>query len=313
MSNTVENPVPADPVKKVKDTDGKDINGTFISKDQEIVYYISFKNTASLEKEVQIKDKIPDGMSFVSADNGGSEKNNEVTWKMNFKPGEEKQVSFRVKAGSEGKTYINQAGVIIDGINITTNKVENWVPVKPKKEVKQNGISADGKDISDGETVTYYITVKNTSSKPADIRVEDQVSKYLEIKSMSDDGKNDNNLITWKLKAVPAGETKIVSFTAKAKGEDESHKVPNTAYMTIGEEKLETNEVNIRIPAVKRLEVLGEKMTPVIEQQAVSPNSGVLGERIVPTGDGSNIIALILVAMCALAGIVIVRIKNVQK
>ena len=48
--------------------------------------------------------------------------------------------------------------------------------------VKQNGVSADGKDIADGETVDYYITVKNTSSKQADITVEDQVSKYLEIK-----------------------------------------------------------------------------------------------------------------------------------
>ena len=311
MSNTVENPVPGDPVKKVKDTDGKDINETFISKDQEIVYIISFKNNASSEKEVQIKDKIPEGMSFVSADNGGSESNNEINWKMNFKPGEEKTGKLRVKAGSEGKTYVNQASVIADGISLTTNKVENWVPENPKKEVKQNGVSADGKDIADGETVDYYITVKNTSSKQADITVEDQVSKYLEIKNISDEGKNDENLITWKLKAVPAGETKIVSFTAKARGKDESHQVPNTADMTIGEKKLRTNEVNIRIPAVKRLEVSGETLTPSIIQPEVSPNSGVLGERKVPTGDSSNIIALILVALSALAGIVIVRIRNV--
>lgn len=311
MSNTVENPVPGDPVKKVKDTDGKDINETFISKDQEIVYIISFKNNASAEKEVQIKDKIPEGMSFVSADNGGSESNNEINWKMNFKPGEEKQVSFRVKAGSEGKTYVNQASVIADGISLTTNKVENWVPENPKKEVKQNGVSADGKDIADGETVDYYIIVKNTSSKQADITVEDQVSKYLEIKNISDEGKNDENLITWKLKALPAGETKIVSFTAKAKGKDESHQVPNTADMTIGEKKLRTNEVNIRIPAVKKMEVPDEITVPSIVQPEVSPNSGVLGERKVPTGDSSNIIALILVALSAFAGIVIVRIRNV--
>ncbi|MBR1524334.1 MAG: DUF11 domain-containing protein [Lachnospiraceae bacterium] len=312
MSNTVENPVPSDPVKKVKNTKGKDINETFVEKDQELIYYISYKNPASSEKKIQIKDEIPKGMKYISADSGGSVKNNEVIWKLTLKAGEEKQVSFKVKAESEGKTYINQATVVTDGISLVTNKVENWVPEKPEKEVKQNGVSVDGKDISDGETVIYYVTVKNTSSEATDIKIEDEISKYLDVKSVSDGGTYNNGSITWKLKAIPAGETKTVNFTAKAKGDSESHKVPNTAYMTIGDKKLSTNEVTINIPAVKRLEVLGEKITPAAEPE-VSPNSGVLGERKVPTGDGSNIIVLILVAMCAFAGIVLVRIRNVQK
>lgn len=312
MSNTVDNYVPADPIKKVKNKEGRDINETFIEKDQEITYSISFKNIAAREADIQIKDKIPDGMSFISADNGGLMKNNEVTWDLKFKAGEEKQVSFKVKAASEGKTFINQAGVVADGISLVTNKVENWTSEKPKKEVKQGGVSVDGKDISDGETVTYYVTTKNSSSKPADMRIEDQVSEHLEIKSMSDGGTDDNNLITWNLSKVPAGETKIVSFTAKAKGDEDSHKVPNTAYVTINSMKLATNEVIINIPAVKKLEVLGEKMAPAVTQE-VSPNSGVLGERKVPTGDGSYIMVLLLIAMCAFAGIVIVRVKNVQE
>ncbi len=312
MSNTVDNYVPEDPIKKVKNTDGKEIDKTFIEKDQKIIYAITFKNISAKEANINIKDKIPDGMSFISADNGGAMKNNEVTWSLKFKAGEEKQVSFSAKASSEGKTFINQANVTVDGINLVTNKVENWTPEKPKKEVKQGGVSVDGKDISDGETVTYYVTAKNTSSKPADMRIEDQVSEYLEIKSISDGGVNNKNLITWNLSKIPAGETKIVSFTAKTKGDEDPHKVPNTAYVTINKMKLATNEVVINIPAIKKLEVLGEKMTPAVVQE-VSPDSGVLGERKVPTGDGSYIIVLLLIAMCAFAGIVIVRVRNVQK
>lgn len=312
MSNTVDNYVPADPVKEVKDTKGKDINETFVQKDSEVVYHISFKNQASSEKEITIKDRIPEGMKFVSADNGGKQKNKEVTWALKFKAGEEKKVSFKVKVASEEKTYINQANVIVDGLNLVSNKVENYSAIKPVKEVKQNGASVDGKDIPDGETVTYYITVKNTSTKKTDILIEDQVSEHLEIRAQSDGGTYEKNLITWKLKAVPAGETKTVNFTAVTKGESESIKVPNTAYVTIDGKKTATNEVNINIPAVKKIEVSGVPGSPVPEQE-VSPNTGVLGERMVPTGDGSYIIALLLMAMCAFAGIVIVRIKNVQK
>lgn len=309
MSNTVNNPVQDDPVKKVKDLKGRDINGKFIEKDQEIIYSIGIKNASSEDKNVQIKDSIPEGMSFISAENGGTVKNGTVSWNTVLKAGEEKQVGFKVKAVKEGRQYINQAKVIMDGVEMTTNKVENWTLQKPKKEVKQKGVSIDGKDVSSGENIDYYITVKNTSSKTADIRIEDRLPDHLEVISIDNEGRKENGTITWYLKEVPAGESKAVRFTAKIKGEADPVKIVNKAYMTIGDRKLETNETTVNVPAVRKIEVLGEKISPLIKHETASANS-VLGERKIPTGDRGDILVFLLVAMCAFAGIVVVRIKN---
>ena len=73
--------------------------------------------------------------------------------------------------------------------------------------------------------------------------------------------------------------------------------------------KLETNETTVNVPAVRKIEVLGEKISPLIKHETASANS-VLGERKIPTGDRGDILVFLLVAMCAFAGIVVVRIKN---
>lgn len=308
MSNKVDNPVQEDPKKSILDSKGKEINNTIIKKGQEITYKITFKNVSSTEKTVTIKDKIPEGMDYISADNGGELKDGEILWEIKLASKEEKQVSFKAKPATDDRTFINQATVSMDGLNYPTNKTENWTLKKPAKEVKQNGISVNGKSIPKGETVTYYITVKNPASKKMDIKIEDKVSDHLEILSISDGGKEDDNNISWNLEGVSPGGSRVVTFEAKTKGDEDSHEVKNTAYMTVGNVKFSTNEVSIKIPAVKRMEVKGDTAPPV---QEVSPNSGVLGERKVPTGDDSNILALILTALCALAGLVIVRVKNV--
>ena len=309
MSNTVNNPVQEDPVKKVTDKENRDINGKFIEKDQEIIYSIAIKNASTEEKNIQIKDRLPEGMSFISAENGGYMKDGTVSWNAVLKPGEEKQVSFKAKALYEGRIFTNQASVIMDGAELLSNKVENWTVQAPKKEVKQNGISVDGKDINSGESVDYYISVKNTSSKAADIKIEDKIPDHTEVVGKDNEGKIENGTLTWNLKDVPAGETKVVRFSAKIKKDAEAVKITNKACMTIGDKRLETNEVCIKIPAVRKTEVLGNKIIPFIKNETASENA-VLGERKLPTGDSSNILILLLVAMCAMAGIMIVRIKN---
>ncbi len=309
MSNTVNNPVQGDPVKTVKDSDGKDIDKTFIEKGQEIKYSISSKNVSSEEKRIEIKDDIPEGMSFLSADNGGIVNGKTVCWDLLIKPGEEKAVSFKVKVDQEGKTFINQAKVTLDGIGMLTNTVENWSIQSPKKDVKQNGISVDGRDIPNGESVTYYITVKNTSNKTADMKVEDKIPEHLEVISMDNGAIAEDSVIIWKMQNVPAGETRTVGFTAKVKGDQEPQEVSNKAYLMIGDKKLSSNEVKIKIPAVKKIEILGETVKP-LNNTETPPDRGSLGERKVPTGDRQNILVWILIAMCAFAGIVVVRIKN---
>lgn len=309
MSNTVKNPVLGDPVKTVCDLNGNDINGQFIERDQELVYSILFTNTASEEKSIQITDIVPEGMEYISADNGGNIQHDTVIWELIVKPGEEKKVSFRAKAQKAGCTYVNQAKVVCDGTNMLTNKVENWTIQPPVKEVKQNGQTIDGGEVTSGDNVDYFISVKNTSSKPADIKIEDKIPEHLEVTQIGNEGKNENGVLCWNLRAVPSQETREVKFTAKVIGDEESLVVSNKATMSIGEKRADSNEAVIKVPAVRKIEVLGEKLIPDIIQKK-NTEQGVLGERKIPTGDSSDIMALILIAMCSLAGIIIVRIRN---
>ncbi len=297
---------PEAPVKKVLDKNGEFINEKLVSVGDILTYEISFKNPLSQKAEVVITDSIPEFTEFQSATDGGTRNDNTVVWQLSVDPSSERSVRMNVKVleSAEGKVISNYAMMDIAGVKLMSNTVKNPLPAAPLKRVTRSGDSIDGQEVAAGETVTYRITVKNTSFTEQDIKVEDSVSDHLQIRDISDDGKSDGNKISWLISGIPAGETRTVDFTATTKGGDYPQTVPNVAYMMIGSQKLPSNKVSITIPAVAKNEVLGEQLPPV-----VTPDSDVLGERNVPTGDNSNVLVLILTAMCAFAGIIIVRIK----
>lgn len=301
---------PDDPIKTVTDPSGRAIDRTFVTTGQEMIYSISFKNNTSVARTYTIKDTLPSGVEYVSADNGGVLSKGEIIWTVNASAGEEKKVSFRVKAVSEGSSCVNRAYVAVNGIESVTNKVENWVLEKPGKEVKQNGISIDGRNISGGELVTYYITVKNPASVNADIRITDSIPEYLEVKSVSNGGKKENKTLIWELLSVRANESITVSFTAEVQGGEDTREIKNTADVFFGDKHMKTNETLIKVPAVKKLTVLGEKKAPEEIIYETSDNTGVLGERKVGTGDSSKILVFILIAMCAAAGIEVIKMRQ---
>ena len=168
--------------------------------------------------------------------------------------------------------------------------------------------SVDGRNLSGGETVEYRITVKNPAAVPADIRITDVLSEYLEVKSISDGGRTENGSLIWELPDVRAKETVAVSFTASVKGGDEARKIVNNAKVSIDGLDQMTNDTTIYVPPIKTLRILGEKKSP--EPVSVNKNTGVLGERKVATGDRSYILVFILLAMCALAGIEVIKVKR---
>jgi uncharacterized repeat protein (TIGR01451 family) len=308
MSNTVNNTIPIDPVKTVTDPDGNNIDGTFLVIGQEVIYGIAVKNNSTVDLDYTIKDKLPGGMEFICADNAGKYNGGEIIWNIRIAAGEEKKVSCRAKTIAEGVVCINQASVVSEGIESVTNKVENWVLEKPKKEVKQNGASIDGKNLSDGEIADYSITVKNPSSRPTDIRISDKLPEYLEIKSISDGGRSENGVLEWDLHDVGPKETVTVSFTAAVKGGEEDRDIVNSATISIGDRNLISNETTLHVPEIKKLKVLGEKKSP--EPVSINRETGVLGERKISTGDGSSVLVFVLLAMCAFAGLEIIKVRR---
>ena len=352
-SNETSNPVPLDPVKTVSDKDGKDINENYISKHQEIIYQISLTNTSKEEKNYTVTDSLPNGMVLVNADNDGKLTDNTISWAFTLAPGGSKTVKMTVKAMNEDTRYVNQAFVHVDGIKLSTNTVENWTPIKPKKDVTQNGVSMDGKKVFDKDTVEYHITVKNSSSMTSNIRVEDQISPYLDVQAISESGKMDKNVITWEIRDVPPGGTHVVGFTAKVRGGEKEVTIENTAKMSVNNITLDTNNTKLTVPVGHLLEVYTSKMIPDLftivndpkgektdvtepmveikkdepvkenknepvpvsytEPKTVSSNTGVLGQRKVGTGDRSMLMIYLLLIMCAISGIMVLKLKNVNR
>ncbi len=153
-TNTTHNPPYG---KSVTDTNGQDIDGDHGFKvGDTLVYHIRFHNNAMDENgnfvpaDVTVTDKIPDGTTFVSADNGGTFADGVVTWKFEDMAADSaKVVSFQVVINAsakvqgtaqtdgiepaEGEIYLpNTATIVVDNdpvITLITNTTENWADV----------------------------------------------------------------------------------------------------------------------------------------------------------------------------------------
>ncbi len=147
--------------KSVTDANNNNIDGDRgLKVGDTLVYHVRFHNNAKnsdgeyVAANVTVTDKLPEGTTFVSADNGGTydAQTGIVTWTFeNMAADTAKAVSFRVTINAsakaeeaeadradgieptEGEIYFpNNATVIVENdpiIELTTNKTENWADV----------------------------------------------------------------------------------------------------------------------------------------------------------------------------------------
>ncbi|MCD7725075.1 MAG: DUF4139 domain-containing protein [Clostridiales bacterium] len=98
-------------------------------------YRITVKNPSESEKTFTITDELPEGTTFVSADNGGVCEDGVVTWTLTLKGGETKTVALFVTVAdaAAGSFVQNQASVTVDGAAVSTNVVKTYVE-EPSEE-----------------------------------------------------------------------------------------------------------------------------------------------------------------------------------
>lgn len=292
-TNETENPVMPDPVKSVTDQNGEDVNGFAVEAGSELVYAVSFENPAKLTKIFTVKDPLPKGVEFISADHNGiyDEKTHTVTYTVELS-GETSAVVTCVVRVKEAAAYMklaNTAEVITDTGKIRTNTVENEAIVTPKKDVcGTDGQSVDGLTIYGGQPVRYEITYTNYTDSPRNITIVDAVdSRFMDVGAPEDGGISDGGVleagvITWELKQVPAGHTGKVSFSARTPVSEEDTDIPNQAVMTLhgtdirfllsdgktnmGDPEFTTNEVLIHVSAKPEEAVLTALEVEVIDE-----------------------------------------------
>lgn len=115
--------------KQVQDISGKDMDKLYVQKDDVLVYVLTVKN-GDIPFKGSLSDRIPAGMSFLSADNAGANTNGTVTWIVDLKAGETRKYSFRVHVDRNNGDFEN-TGILTDGVapDLKSNTVYNQAAV----------------------------------------------------------------------------------------------------------------------------------------------------------------------------------------
>ena len=238
VTNEVENPVLPDPIKEVQDDEGNDIHQFLVNENDQLHYFITFKNPADETKMFTITDIMPDHTVFVSADHDGQltasdtvEGAATVVWQMEMEPHAEETVGFIVKTVGT-HTYIpNTGNAAVDEVNLDTNTVENWVPEDPVKKVQNE----KGEDANygilfaqDNRRLTYFLEVNNNSSLEKEYTVTDELDEKLVFLSADHDGIYDEqkHMITWTITVSP-DTTETLSFIAEPDNVSTGKKIVN--------------------------------------------------------------------------------------
>ncbi|MCD8195790.1 MAG: DUF11 domain-containing protein, partial [Lachnospiraceae bacterium] len=299
-TNTVETPVLETPVKDVlSEADGDSINTLPVQAGETLYYTVAFENPADTEKTAVVTDTLPEGVSFVSADNGGvyHEDAHTVTWTLTAAAHEKITVAVEVKVlvSAEGTNLFNQASVKVDRADLKTvsengtdeeDTTNNYVPVK--KVLDADGNDIDGDVLAVGDTVTYQITYENSGSSTRTITITDVLPEGVKYVSSSDGGKVQSSVkgqtVTWELCVAP--HTKgYVCVKVKVTSDLAGQTFANSASVSVkddttGQEKtVTTNEVSNSVleDAVKA--VLSKNGKKDLSDETVEPGT-VLQYRI---------------------------------
>ena len=163
VTNQVINYVLDDVVKEVLSENGrKNLEGEKVKGGRTLLYRVTFKNPATTERTFTVTDELPEGVTFVSAENDGTydETTNTITWIATLASGKSQTVSFLVTVDKTADCDFiqNVAKVHVDKTDADSNPVK--VYVKGDKSTDQE--NQDPKDETNPDDQ------KPDDTKPAD-------------------------------------------------------------------------------------------------------------------------------------------------
>jgi uncharacterized repeat protein (TIGR01451 family)/fimbrial isopeptide formation D2 family protein len=193
----------------------------YVREDSQITYTISVKNTGSTAIDsYTVMDAVPNGTQAVAVNNGGRIEGGYAVWNLgNLAPNGTVYLSFTVKVLAGNGAIRNTAFAYTGGGSPSYSETV----INEREGDSGNSFtiskSADKSRAANNEDITYTITVRNTGNTAInEISVYDTLPAYTAYKSSTPAyAAKDGNSLTWKLYAIPAGETKTVTVTATVK------------------------------------------------------------------------------------------------
>lgn len=258
-TNTVVNPVITNPVKMVFDDNGREITDKMVATGDLLTYQITYINPADEVKYADIIDTLPDEVKFVSCDYNGvyDEASHMVKWKEIETGAHERttvSVVVKVKESAGAKTIANKGALSMDEAVISARaKTAGSDPEDPEPSDKttvenyvacKKSYDANGNDITDevvkvGDTMTYRIYYKNTSSIEKEYTIKDTLPQEVDFVSATGNPSVDGRTLTWSL-SQKAGSEGYVEVSVTINEEAYGKKISNQATIT----ELDPNDPN---------------------------------------------------------------------
>ena len=193
LKGQVINYVLDDVVKEVLSENGrKNLEAEKVGGGRTLLYRVTFKNPATTERTFTVTDELPEGVTFVSAENDGSydESTNTITWTVALGSGKSQTVSFTVTVDKTADCDFiqNVAKVHVDETDADSNPVKVYV----KGDKSTDPENQDPKDNPDDQKPDDSEPAKDDStdkSTPAqDSSKSDDDTKKTTVKDSSDNG-----------------------------------------------------------------------------------------------------------------------------
>ena len=277
---TVENPVPEEPVKtETVPYEGTGILGG-VKVGDHITYEIHYQNYKAEAADVVITDTLDPNVRFDEASDDAVHDNAQaggiVTWTLpEVAAGAEGTVSLTVEVLEGALESNGGSGEVVNGGDSAfvkvgndhayrLNEVENPVPEKPEKReiTPYKGTGVLGA-VKVGDEITYEIRYKNYKKQAADVTIRDTLDANAAFVSADHDGDHDGavsgGVVTWSIKDVPAGADGTVKLTVKVlEGALEANEGPgrvinggdNTTVKVGNDSEYTVNEVENPVPEV---------------------------------------------------------------
>ena len=239
-------------------------NLDYVVPGEKIVYTIIAKNSGGLDKNVVIKDTIPEGTTFVD---GSIKVNSLSSFEVNGETVDFTQktaddlangitlnvpkgsstadgfvrLSFEVIVNDDSTGEIRNTGTV-DGV--PTNEVSK--PILSTEKVSsiirndENSTLAEN-EVAPNDKIKYTIRITNTGTSTINnVEVKDIIPSGTKLVSIDNEGLQEENEITWNIASITGGETREVSFTVKVEYAKENISIKNTASV---DDSDTTNEV----------------------------------------------------------------------
>jgi len=214
----------------------KSADKEFASSNEGVTYTITYRNEGGMASDVVVRDVLPDGMIFVSAEPEGKydESSKSITWFLNqLKAGGSGALKVTVRVSQDaldGTVLKNVAHLTFTGGSLDSNEVTVRVS-NPKLILTKR---ANIQSIGPNEEFKYVISFENKGSSDAtDVRIVDKLPDELSYKSATLDPINANpendKEIIWHLDAIPAGGSGEIELTVVSSDKLPSDVITNTA------------------------------------------------------------------------------------